>query len=133
MRASGALGEAELRLDAGAFAVGDRAVLRRNDRLLGVANGDRGTVTAVDPAARTLDIDLAGRTVRLDAGYLDSAARHGPAIQHAYAITGHVAQGLTFRETFVLATDRISREWATARSAVAARATGSTPSQANRT
>ena len=86
-------------------------MLRRNDRPLGVANGDRGIVTAVDPAARTLDIELAGRTVRLDAGYLDSAARNGPAIQHAYAITGHVAQGLTFRETFVLATDRISREW----------------------
>ena len=93
-----------------AFAAGDRAALRRNDRPLGINNGDRGTVTAVDPAARTLDLDLGGRTVRLHASYLDSAARHGPAIQHAYAITGHVAQGLTFRQTFVLATDRISRE-----------------------
>ncbi len=68
-------------------------------------------MTAVDPAPRTLDLELAGRTVRLDAGYLDSAARHGPAIQHAYAVTGYVAQGLTFRQTFVLANDRISREW----------------------
>jgi hypothetical protein len=86
-------------------------VLRRNDRLLGVANGDRGTVAAVDTDARTLDVELPGRRVRLDAGYLDSAARHAPALQHAYAITGHVAQGLTFGQTFVLATDLISREW----------------------
>ena len=42
-------------------------------------------------AVLTLDLDLGGRTVRLDAGYLDSATRHGQAIQHAYAITGHVA------------------------------------------
>lgn len=111
MRASGVLGDVELPLDGGAFAAGDRVVLRRNDRTMGVVNGDRGTVVAVDPAARTLDVELAGRRVRLDAGYLGSTARHGPARQHAYAITGHVAQGLTFRQTFVLATDQISREW----------------------
>jgi hypothetical protein len=87
-------------------------VRSRNDRSLGVANGDRGAVTAVDPVARTLDVELPGRRVRLDAGYLESSAPRGPALQHAYAITGHVAQGLTFRETFVLATDQISREWA---------------------
>jgi len=112
MRAAGALAETELPLAAGGFAAGERVVLRRNDRSLGVANGDRGTVTAVDPVARALDVELAGRPVRLDAGYLDSAARNGPALQHAYAITGHVAQGLTFRETFVLATEQVSREWA---------------------
>jgi hypothetical protein len=47
----------------------------------------------------------------LDARYLDAATRHGAALQHAYAITGHVAQGLTFRQTFVLASDQMSREW----------------------
>ncbi|HYM81203.1 MAG TPA: AAA family ATPase [Candidatus Limnocylindria bacterium] len=112
MRASGALGRAELQLAAGGFAAGDRVVLRRNDRALGVSNGDRGTIAGVDPTGRTIDVQLSGRRVRLDAGYLDSATRHGPSLQHAYAITGHVAQGLTFRQTFVLATDHISREWA---------------------
>jgi hypothetical protein len=59
-----------------------------------------------------MDVSVGGQAVRLSANYLDSATRHGAAVQHAYAITGHVAQGLTFRQTFVLATDRISREWA---------------------
>ncbi len=52
MRAAGALGEQELALAGGAFAVGDRVVLRRNDRRLGVANGERGVVAAVEPSGR---------------------------------------------------------------------------------
>ena len=31
---------------------------------------------------------------------------------HGYAITGHIAQGLTVDDTYVLATDGIDREWA---------------------
>jgi hypothetical protein len=112
MRVSGALGRDELQVGSTAFAVGDRVVLRRNDRLLDVSNGDRGVVTSIDAAARTMDVSVGRQAVRLNAGYLDSATRHGIAVQHAYAITGHVAQGLTFRQTFVLATDRISSEWA---------------------
>ena len=50
MRAAGALGAEELTVAGAAFAVGDRVVLRRNDRALGVVNGDRGAVVAVDPA-----------------------------------------------------------------------------------
>ena len=38
---------------------------------------------------------------------------HGdPVVAHGYAFTGHVAQGLTVRESFVLATDELYREWA---------------------
>ena len=41
----------ELRIGGDGFAVGDRVVLRRNDRALGVVNGDRGIVIGVDRGA----------------------------------------------------------------------------------
>jgi hypothetical protein len=49
--------------------------------------------------------------VRLDADYLDRGGRHGAALAHGYAITGHSAQGLTCDRTFVLVTSEASREW----------------------
>jgi ATP-dependent exoDNAse (exonuclease V) alpha subunit len=102
MRASGALGPAEL----AGFAVGDRVVMRRNDRRLGVVNGERGEVVGVDVQRRTLRVRLAHGAVALDGRYLEDGVSLG------YAITGHLAQGMTCRQTFVLATDGMSREWA---------------------
>ena len=108
MRAAGALGGDEL----DGFATGDRVVLRRNDRDRRVVNGDRGNVVEVDMAARELTVQLGARRVTLGPDYLGRLDRHGRApLQHGYAITGHLAQGLTCRRTFVLATDQLSREW----------------------
>jgi hypothetical protein len=75
--------------------------MRRNDRRLGVVNGERGDVDG-----ECLRVRLAGRDVRLDQRYLDGGLALG------YAITGHLAQGMTCRQTFVLASDSLSREWA---------------------
>ncbi len=112
MRAAGALGETELRLPGGAFAVNDRVTLRRNDPRLGVSNGDRGIVLAIDPAAHSVDVDVGGQLVQLDSAYLARTnSRNGPSLAHGYAITGHAAQGMTCRETFVLALGPLSREW----------------------
>jgi ATP-dependent exoDNAse (exonuclease V) alpha subunit len=109
MRAAGALGEEELC----GFATGDRVVLRRNNRALSVVNGDRGTVVAVDRQAHVLTVDLGGRHVALGRDYLERSDRHGrAALEYGYAITGHLAQGMTCRRTLVLATDQLSREWA---------------------
>lgn len=108
MRAAGALGDEEV----DGFATGDRVVLRRNDRGLDVVNGDRGTITRVDVAAHELTVQLGARSLTLGPDYLERPNRHGRApLQHGYAITGHLAQGLTCRRTFVLATDQLSREW----------------------
>jgi hypothetical protein len=108
MRASGRLEGDEL----AGFAVGDRVVLRRNDRALGVANGDRGRVAAIDRSAGALTVELRDRRVTLGPSYLAAVDRHGrPAVELGYAITGHLAQGMTCRQTFVLATDQLSREW----------------------
>jgi ATP-dependent exoDNAse (exonuclease V) alpha subunit len=46
-RAAGRIGPDALVTDTHAFAVGDRVIARRNDRALGVVNGDGGAVIAV--------------------------------------------------------------------------------------
>jgi hypothetical protein len=84
-----------------------------NDHRAGVTNGDRGIVTHVDEHAQSLRIRVGDRDVWLDHDFLASATEHGqPVLQHGYAITGHVAQGLTVDRTFVLADAAIDREWA---------------------
>ncbi len=113
LREAGKLGKVELELPGGAVAVGDAVVIKRNDLRLSVANGQRGRVTAVDPAARALTLKLGDAYVRLDRACLDDVRRGGdPTLLHGYAITGHVAQGATVDRSFVLAGQGISSEWA---------------------
>ncbi len=102
-----------LRLPTGEFAVGDRVVTTRNRRSLGVVNGSRGTVVAVDERQRTMRVHLdgrrrdePGRLTFLSAEYLE--AGH---LRHGYAITGHKAQGMTADRAFVLGDEAIYREW----------------------
>ena len=68
MRASGrARRPRSSTLPGGAFAVGDRVVLRRNDRRLGVANGERGVGRRRRRRARRRSTSsVGGRRVRLD-------------------------------------------------------------------
>ncbi|MCC7144495.1 MAG: relaxase domain-containing protein [Candidatus Eisenbacteria bacterium] len=76
---------------------GDRVLLTRNARLLGVRNGDLGTVDALsfDQNAITVRLDH-GRQVRLDLS-------HYPHLALGYAITTHKGQGMTVRgNTYVL-------------------------------
>ena len=86
---------------------GDRVVTLHNDRRLGVFNGTRATVRSVDvEQAELLVTTDDGADIRLTAEYLD--AGH---VAHAYAITGHKAQGLTADRAWVLGSDEIYREW----------------------
>ena len=91
-------------------------LVKRNDLRLGVVNGDRGRVTAVDPERRQLTLDLGGEQVPLGSGYLEDRTVHGdPTLQHGYAMTVHVAQGLTVEHASVLAGPGLNRELATRR------------------
>jgi hypothetical protein len=111
--ATGRLEGPELELPGGAFAAGDRVVIKRNDLRLGVHNGQGGRVVRVDEPAGALVIAVDDRTVTLDAAFLRGVTQAGdPTLLHGYAITGHVAQGLTVDRSFVLAAAGMSQEWA---------------------
>ena len=120
--ARGELGEDfDYRTDRGtvAFAIGDQVLFTANDRELGVANGDRGTVTAA--AEDKLTIMLRGREgekagrgtgagseTGAGAGIANEAeveidAEHYQGIRHGYAVTTHRAQGMTVDRIEVLA------------------------------
>jgi hypothetical protein len=81
-----------------------------------VANGTRGTITALDPEARTLTVRLDGkdpREVVLPRWYLDGRGRgeRNRRVDLAYATTGHRAQGLTRSRALVRLTGREDSNW----------------------
>src|SRR5207244_375345 len=108
MDADGRLGRERLQVAEREFAAGDRIVCLRNNTALGVMNGTTGTVEGVDPARRTLTVATdRGPTVELNRRYLESGH-----VRHAYALTGHAAQGLTVERAFVLgAGEARLQEW----------------------
>jgi hypothetical protein len=117
LAARGHLGPERLQVEDRQLAVGDRAVCGHNAIAeLGVANGTRGTVTALDPQARTLTVRLAGhdgRTVILPRSYLDGRGRgeRNRRVDLAYATTGHRAQGLTRGRALVRLTGSEDANW----------------------
>ncbi len=95
----------ELVIDERPYQAGDDIVCLRNDRRLGVCNGTRATVEAVDPDAGTLTVQTDNSRVVLLAEYLE--AGH---IAHGYATTIHKSQGATFDSGLSLGTDELYRE-----------------------
>jgi conjugative relaxase-like TrwC/TraI family protein len=83
---------------------------------LGVANGSRGTITTLDPHARTLTLRLDGsdgREIILPRSYLDGRGRgeRNRRVDLAYATTGHRAQGLTRGRALVRLTGSEDVNW----------------------
>ena len=97
MRAAGLLGRDIPGLARQPLAVGDVVVCRQNDRRLGVANGARGRIAGIDADGITVAIGDQ-RSVVLPLAY----ARSG-ALEHGYAITGHLSQAATFDHAMVVA------------------------------
>jgi hypothetical protein len=108
MDTDGRLGKDRLAIANHEFAAGDRIVCLRNSDVLGVKNGTLGTVRQVDLERRTLTIDTdRGPSVELSGRYLEAGNA-----RHAYAITGHAAQGLTVQRAFVLGSGEARlQEW----------------------
>jgi conjugative relaxase-like TrwC/TraI family protein len=117
LAARGRLGGERLQVEDRQLAVGDRVVCGHNAIAeLRVANGSRGTITALDPDARTLTIRLDGtgdREVTLPRSYLDSRGRgeRNRRVDLAYATTGHRAQGLTRGRALVRLTGTEDVNW----------------------
>jgi hypothetical protein len=117
LAARGRLGGERLQVEDRQLAVGDRIVCGKNAiGELGVANGSRGVVTALDPHARTLTVRLDGddgRTVTLPRSYLDGHRRgeRNRRVDLAYATTGHRAQGLTRGRALVRLTGTEDVNW----------------------
>lgn len=107
MLQAGRLGPDALQLGHREFRVGDRAICRRNDARSDVRNGTRGSVVGLDTATQTLTLRTDdGALRRLNSRY---AVEH---LDHAYALTGHAAQGATVDRAFVLLRDEGAlREW----------------------
>jgi hypothetical protein len=117
LAARGRLGGERLQVEDRQLAVGDRVVCGHNAIAeLGVANGSRGVVTALDPQGRTLTVRLDGhdgRTVTLPRTYLEgrSRAERNRRVDLAYATTGHRAQGLTRGRALVRLTGTEDVNW----------------------
>jgi conjugative relaxase-like TrwC/TraI family protein len=113
----GRLGADRLQVEDRQLAVGDRVVCGHNAIAeLGVANGSRGTIAALDSQARTLTIRLDGadgREVTLPRSYLDGRGRseRNRRVDLAYATTGHRAQGLTRGRALVRLTGSEDVNW----------------------
>lgn len=113
LRVTGGVGGPQLTLAGGEFAAGDQVVVKRNDSRLSVTNGERGRVLTVDPATQRMVVELGDISVTLDRAFLSTPTVHGdPSLLHGYAITCHVAQGLTVDHALVLADDNFTRELA---------------------
>jgi conjugative relaxase-like TrwC/TraI family protein len=99
------LGAYDLVVGGRSFAIGDEILTTRNDYRIGVLNGTRATITAIDHNAGSLRVHADGQEIVLPSAYV--TAGH---VTHAYAVTFHKAQGLTVRDAFVLADDTVDRE-----------------------
>ena len=107
MGAAGKLGDDALEVGGLPFASGDRVMTLKNSSRLGVSNGDRGTVTRVDPTRSEITFRRDdGTLITLPGVYLE--AGH---LTHAYAMTGHKTQAMTTNKAFVLGDETLYREW----------------------
>jgi len=89
------------------FQIGDAVMTLKNDKRVGVRNGNRGVVVHVDIEARSMRVRTQRGDADLPARYLD--AGH---VGHAYAMTVNKAHGLTCDRTMTLGNDQVYRELA---------------------
>src|SRR5262249_27018419 len=108
MDTHGRLGDERLSISDREFAEGDRVVCLRNNSILGVPNGTRGTAESISGEKRTITVSTdRGHSVDLSRQYL--TAGH---VRHAYALTGHSSQGVTVERAFVLGSGEVRlQEW----------------------
>lgn len=106
MREDGQLGDDEMVAGGRPFAVGDIVIAGYNDYRLGLLNGTRGTVSALDLERGRLTMATDdGRSIDVPRRYLQLGR-----LRHGYATTIHKAQGATVDATLLLVDDQSVRE-----------------------
>jgi conjugative relaxase-like TrwC/TraI family protein len=105
LAAAGHLGPDEIILAGRAFSIGDDILATRNAYPLGVLNGTRATVTAIDHNTGAIHARAGQRELVIPHSYAEAGY-----LTHAYAMTFHKAQGMTVHEAFVLADDTLDRQ-----------------------
>jgi conjugative relaxase-like TrwC/TraI family protein len=113
MKAEGRLGEREIAVGEGLFAVGDQVITRVNDHRAEVHNRERWRVEAIDAEGHVALAGLDGeRRVVVDEDYLarTNPSDGSPALQHAYAATTYQAQGSTVDRAYVMADPSMDRQ-----------------------
>lgn len=105
LRALGRIGDDHLTTESRAFAVGDRVVARRNDRRLGVVNGDAGQIAAIADGWIAVTLED-GRTAELTEAY----ARAGH-MDHGYASRPTWRRERPVDRAFVLGSEELYGEW----------------------
>ena len=106
LRDESQLGDEEVVAGGRAFAVGDSVIAGYNDYRLGLLNGTRGTVAAVDVHRSRIQVATeAGRSVNVPRRYLQLGR-----LTHGYATTVHKAQGVTIDSALLLVDDQSYRE-----------------------
>ncbi len=117
---AGQLGAERLQVGDRSFAVGDLVVCGKNAlRSLGVANGSRGQVLAVDREQRTMTLRLDNdQQATLPCDYLDQRPswwlRGNPdrrTLDLGYATTGHRSQGVTLDRALVRVAGAEDHQW----------------------
>jgi conjugative relaxase-like TrwC/TraI family protein len=92
------------------LAIGERVLFTRNNRMLGVRNGQLGTLEGwrLDPRSGGIEMMVRlddGETVRFDSAEYNH-------LDHGYAISTHKAQGVTCDQVNVLLSESMTdREW----------------------
>ncbi|MEX2309828.1 MAG: MobF family relaxase [Pirellulales bacterium] len=79
--------------------IGDRVLFTKNDRKVGVRNGQTGTILKFISLGR---LRRPGLRVKLDNGKVVKVPLHFKHVRLGYASTVHKAQGATYSEVFVL-------------------------------
>ncbi|WP_436912801.1 MobF family relaxase [Acinetobacter schindleri] len=98
------------------FAVGDQILFCKNQRRLGITNGDVGTLKQIQinqDGYWQFQVEYEdGRKVEFSLTEDENTKSAYNAIDHAYALSVHKAQGVTVDQAFVLSSDAMmDREW----------------------
>jgi ATP-dependent exoDNAse (exonuclease V) alpha subunit len=87
------------------FGVGDRVILQKNDKRLGVSNGNIGTIQTIDLEGNaTIALtakDKNGNSKKVECNLSNKGDKAYNYLDHAYSITQYKSQGATFDKSII--------------------------------